>query len=98
MTGSMNRTLTVNSRQARRQSKIKIKFTSILIFPLKQEERMNMEIIFGKAQLIHYGEAVRLRMVKKKFNISFDLQYIILYIIIEMQYIISGELKWRETN
>lgn len=44
------------------------------------------------------GEAVRLRMVKKKFNISFDLQYIILYIIIEMQYIISGELKWRETN
>ena len=58
MTGSMNRTLTVNSRQARRQSKIKIKFTSILIFPLKQEERMNMEIIFGKAQLIHYGKAV----------------------------------------
>ena len=91
MTGSMNRTPTVNSRQARRQSKIKIKFTSILIFPLKQEERMNMEIIFGKARLIHYGKVVRLRMKKKKCNISFDLQYIMLYIIIEMQYIRSGE-------
>jgi hypothetical protein len=57
-----------------------------------------MEIIFGKAQLIHYGKAERLRMKKKKCNISFDLQYIMLYITIEMQYIISGEPKWIKTN
>ena len=59
---------------------------------------MNMEIIFGKAQLIHYGEAVRLLMKKNKCNISFDLQYIMLYITIEMQYIISGEPKWIKIN
>ena len=57
-----------------------------------------MEIIFGKAQLIHYCEAVRLLMKRKKCNISFDLQYIMLYITIEMQYIISGEPKWIKTN
>ena len=57
-----------------------------------------MEIIFGKAQLIHYGKAVRLRMEKKKCNMSSDLQYIMLYIIIEMQYIIVGEPKWIKTN
>jgi len=43
------------------------------------------EIIFGKAQIIHYGKAVRLRMKKKKCNISFDLQYIMLYITIKIK-------------
>ena len=57
-----------------------------------------MEIIFSKAQLIHYGKAVRLRMEKKKCNISYDLQYIMLYIAIEMQYILSAEPKWIKTN
>lgn len=44
------------------------------------------------------GKAVRLRMKKKNCNISFDLQYIMLYITIKMQYIIKGEPKWIETN
>jgi len=57
-----------------------------------------MEIDFGKAQLIHNGKVMRLRMEKKKCNISYNLQYIILYIIIEMQYILSGEPKWIKTN
>jgi len=37
-------------------------------------------------------------MEKMKCIISFDLQYIMLYIIMEMQYIILGEPKWTKTN
>jgi len=51
-----------------------------------------------KSRVVHYGKDVRLRMEKKKCNISFDLQYIMLYITIEMQYIRSGEPKWIKTN
>jgi hypothetical protein len=36
--------------------------------------------------------------MKNKCNISFILQYIMLYITIEMQYIISVEPKWIKTN
>ena len=44
------------------------------------------------------GEAVRLRMKKRKCNISFEMQYIMLYITIDMQYILSGEPEWIRTN